>query len=152
DVNLRRLDQAFADVPKVRWQAPDQVGLFEYRQVAPHGVMCDPESGTELRGVEDAPLPVREHGEQAAHQQRVGADFEGGKVSFGIRPQVPSPPPPEVDGAQRVREPAPQPSLWPRTALAAARHFDRRQRVEIENTDTPCQGFRDSPYQRRLRR
>jgi hypothetical protein len=62
------------------------------------------------------------------------------------------PPLAKIRAARGVGEPASQPDVLPRPALASTRHFVGSQRVEIDRSDTAAQGFRNAAHERWLGR
>ena len=69
----------------------------------------DDERASKLRGVEDPALQVREHGEQAPRQHRIGGDAVLRQVALEEEAEVCLPPFAEVS-AQGIREAALEPS------------------------------------------
>ncbi len=95
-VELRRLDQALADVAEIRWQPPQQEDPLQHVQVPLDGQVVDPQRRTDLRRVGDSALRMGEHGEQAAHEHRVGPQAVLRKVALEHGAQIRFPPRPVI--------------------------------------------------------
>ena len=87
-VDLGRLHQPFADVRLVRLQAAHQQGVHQMVDITRHGgVGHAAQRLPQLRGVQQLPLQVREHGDESAHGLFRHTDAQCRQVALQQRAQ-----------------------------------------------------------------
>src|SRR5437773_1000460 len=147
-VHLRCLHEPFPHAAMVGCQAPDEERLLEHVEVALDGVVRDAEGLAERGRVQQPPLCVRQHGEEATEQEGIGPDAELREVALDVRPEVPLPPVAEV-AAECTGKPAAQPERRPgaprrsRARLRSLIHGSRRWATasfDPAATEPPAEG------------
>ena len=137
-VHLRRLDQAPADVPGERRQAPEEQQVGEQVEVAVRRPRRDAQRRGEPRGIQQPALGMGEHRPQPGHGARRGARREPGDVPSHHRPQEVVPDLPAAGVVLRpvtLGESAAQPEPPPRRRIVL--DFQRVERAEFHLGDPP---------------